>query len=313
MKVTIILYTIAVLLYWPVDSRMCYDCFCDYNWAANTGSCSSPNFQSNCILKEYGNQYCVIRSSYTSDNIEQRYFQSVAPDLYQDSHFFEATETISLSNTVWLPATINSISYGCDWDGCNNPSLAEYLPESFQMNINQTLLNSQLVNGESANLTCNLCTACINDIIGILCQLPSCANGTCYIDEIHNYVATGPDNCQYYFSSVCQPPTNPIQTPYVRIRAIYYIDLPVERQLEIDEMDLACTKSFCNSIEIVEILKGQIQTTINITEGFQPSRPTDRPTDQSTDPTTDQPAGGITATLKRSHVFLYFIFVLLLL
>ncbi len=308
MKVIIILYTIVILLYSPVDCRLCYDCSCEYNWAALTGSCSSPNFQSNCMLKEYGNQYCIVQSSYI-DNMEQRYFQSVAPDLYQDSHFFQAIETISLSNTVWLPTTISTISYGCDWDGCNDPSVAQYLPESFQMNINQTVLNSQLLNGQSSAQNCYLCTACINNLTATLCQTPSCTNGICYIDEIHNYVATGPDNCVYYYTSACQ---TFYQTPYVRIRAIYYIDLPVERQLEIDEIDLACTKDLCNSAETVEYLKGQIQATVNIPDGFQPTQPTQ--TIQTTQTTqTDQPNGAIAATLKRLNVFLYFIFVLLLL
>jgi hypothetical protein len=113
----------------------------------------------------------------------------------------------------------------------------------------------------------------------------------------------------YYYTSACQ---TFYQTPYVRIRAIYYIDLPVERQLEIDEIDLACTKDLCNSAETVEYLKGQIQATVNIPDGFQPTQPTQ--TIQTTQTTqTDQPNGAIAATLKRLNVFLYFIFVLLLL
>jgi hypothetical protein len=233
--------------------------------------------------------------NYYNNNYEQRIFQSIPPDTYRDSHFFQAIEFISLSNTTWLPTAINYIAYGCDWDGCNHPSLAEYLPESFQMNVNETILNSELLNGQLPAETCYSCRKCINELTAILCSYPTCTNGICYINDIHNYVLSAENNCTFYFSSTCEPLTNPIQTPTLRIRATYYIDFPPEKQLEIDEIDITCTKDRCNSIETVEYLKGQIETTINIHPGFQPYIPGD----------------ATITTSKLSVVFLYFIVLLL--
>jgi hypothetical protein len=264
--------------------------------------------------------------SYYNGNSELRFLGYVAPDTFQDSHFFQAVETISLSDTTWLPATINSLVYGCDWDGCNNNSLSQYFPESFQMNINSTILNSQLLNGQLPAQTCYSCSACIHELTVFLCQSQSCTNGSCYIDEIHNYILTPTNNCSYNFYSICQPFAS---TPNVRIRATYYIDLP-ENQLEIDEVDITCKKDICNSIEIVEYLKGQIQTTVNIHPDFQQFRPNDTTTTTTiittttgasasttttgaTAITTTTTAGTATATVKGSIIFLYLIPFLLLL
>ncbi len=307
MKVIIILYSIVILFYRPVDSRICYACTCEYDWGTSTGSCSSTTFVSSCILVEVGNQYCSIFSYYNGNN-ELRLFTSVAPDTFQDSHFFQAVETISLSGTTWLPPTISSFVYGCDWDGCNIYSLPQYFPESFQMNISHTILNSELLNGQLPAQSCYSCSKCINDLTAILCILQSCINGTCYIDELHNYITTPTNNCTYFFESVCQPFNNIVQTPSVRIRATYYIDFPQEKQLEIDEVDITCTKDLCNSIEIVESLKGQIQTTVNIHPDFLPSRPNDTTTTVETTTT-----NGSKPTRAYLMIFLYLILFMLLL
>jgi hypothetical protein len=281
MKLIIILYGIVVLLNWSVDSRLCNICSCQHDWGTNTGTCSSPTFLGNCRPVEVGNEYCFMISIYNG-NIEQRIFEAVAPDTFQDSHFIQAVETISLSGTVWLSTQISSIGYGCDWDGCNDISLAQYLPESFQMKISQTVLNEVLINGQLPAQLCYTCSKCINDLTAILCKQTTCNNGICYIDEIHNYIVTATNNCTYNFFSNCESLNEPAQTPSVRIRATYYIDFPQEKQLEIDEVDMRCRKDFCNSIEVVENLKGQIQTTIDLHPDFRPVRPTVTTTTTST-------------------------------
>lgn len=274
MKVIIVSYTITILFYQVVNARKCYDCSCNYNWATNTGSCASSDFQTNCALNEHAGQFCKILSYYDGDS-EVRYFQAASLGYYQDSHFFEAVESISFSNSVWGSATFKTISYGCDWDGCNNPSLGQFLPRSFQMNINPTILSSALLGAQSTTPNCYSCIACINGITATLCQQQSCGNGICYIDEIHNYVASAQNNCTYYYTSACLALSGP---PSIQIRAVYYIDLPAEKQLEIDEVDIRCTQSLCNSVETVEYLKGQIQVAVNIDAGFQPNRPGDAST-----------------------------------
>ena len=271
MKMIIFFYAITMLVYQVVDARKCYDCSCNYNSATNTGSCASTDFQTNCILNEHEEQFCRILSYYSGDS-EIRYFQAVSLGRYQDSHFFEAVERISFSNNVWDSATFPSISYVCDWDGCNNPSFGAYLPGSFQMNINRSVLTSELLGEQSSAPNCYSCSACINGITATLCQQQPCGNGICYIDEIHNYVASVQNNCTYYYYSSCQALSTP-EPPFIQIRAVYYIDLPKDKQLEIDEVDIRCTKNLCNTIETVEYLKGKIQPMVNIDPGFQPNRP----------------------------------------
>jgi hypothetical protein len=302
----------VILFYWPVDSRQCYVCNCDYDWETLTGTCSSPEFQSNCILEEVGNQYCSI-TSYYDGNREQRFLIPVAPYTFQDSHFFQAVETISLSGTTWLPTTISFFLYGCDWDGCNNNSLGQYFPESFQMDINDTILNEQLINGELPAQNCYSCSKCFNDIIAILCRLQPCNNGSCYIDEIHNYILTSTNNCTYNFYSYCQSFTGLAVATSIRIRATYYIDFPSEKQLEIDEVDITCTKDYCNSIETVEYLKGRIQTTININPGFLPFRPNDNTTTIETTTIDTTTAKGSKSTRSYFIAFIYLILFLFLL
>ena len=312
----LIVLSLLLLSHPSVDSRMCYICNCNYNWATNAGTCLSPAFPSTCVLRDVGNQYCFITSSYTGD-VEQRVFEAIARDTFQDSHFIQAVETISLSGTVWLPTTISSISYGCDWDGCNFESLAQDLPESLQMKIDQRVLNNLLIDGQVPTSTCYDCSRCINDLTATLCKSVSCITGICYIDEIHSYIVTPANNCTYNFFSNCRSSTGPPPSPSVRIRATYYIDFPAEKKLEIDEVDILCTKEKCNSIQVVEELKGQIQTLVNITAGFQPNRPnttttTTVPSQQSTttatsvQPTcTERPTTTTTTTLKSASIGLY--------
>ena len=289
MKLVNLLLTLALLFHSSVDSRRCYICSCEYDWGTNSGTCASPTFPSNCNSTEVGNQLCYMISNYNG-NVEQRVFEFVRPDTFVDPHFIQAVETITLSGTVWSSAAISSISYGCNWDNCNEIRLAQYLPESFQMRIDQTLLNSELINGQLAPQTCLDCSKCINDLVGIVCKVVSCPNGVCSIDELHNFIITPSNNCTYNFYGYCNSFSSPPLKPSVRIRATYYIDFPPSKQLEIEEVDLICTKDNCNSIVTVENLKQNIETKINIPPEFQPNRLS------STSTSTTTPAPAVTST-----------------
>ncbi|CAF4373834.1 unnamed protein product, partial [Adineta steineri] len=199
--------------------------------------------------------YCFMVSTYDGNN-EQRVFEALSSNNLQDSHFIQAVERISLSDAAWSPTEISSIGYGCDWDGCNDISLIQYLPDSFQMRIDQSILNAELLNGQLPAEACLTCSKCINELTGFACKQISCPNGICFIDEVHNYMTTAENNCTYDFYSLCDSFTDPVQTPSIRIRATYYIDFPKEKQMEIDEVDIRCTKDYCNDIRVVEYLKG---------------------------------------------------------
>ncbi|CAF1637309.1 unnamed protein product [Rotaria magnacalcarata] len=271
MRIIAVLISIAVLLICPVDSRKCYLCGCVFNWDTNSTTCSSVEFLSSCTLTEVGDKVCFITSSYNG-NVEQRVFEAIAANIFQDAHFIQAVEMMSLSGTEWVQPSFSSMSYGCDWDGCNNISLAEYLPESFQITISQSILNSELLNGQLPAQHCYSCSACINNLTAVLCKQDPCTNGICYIDQIHSYLVTPTNNCTYNFFSTCGTFSISTQIPSIRVRATYYLDLPQEKQLEINEIELKCTKDYCNSIQTVELLKEQVQTKIILHPDFQPSR-----------------------------------------
>lgn len=278
--------SLAILKPWLVNCRRCNTCSCEFDWDTNTGTCNSPTFLSSCVSREVGNQICFVTSTYF-DNIEHRIYQAISTNAYQDSHFIQAVETIALSNNAWLPSRISSISYGCDWDNCNEIQLALYLPESFNMTIDSSILNTELLNGQASAENCYSCSACINNLTAIICKQQSCPDGTCFIDEIHSYEIITEDKCKYNFFSDCQQLPNNIESSNVRIRATYYLDLPEQQQWEINEMQLKCTKDYCNSIHTVEYLKGQIQKTITLHPDFQPSRlnsTTNVPTTTTTTP-----------------------------
>ena len=196
--VIVVIYSVLVLLSRPVKSRKCYLCSCEYEWETNDGTCGDADFATNCPLTEVDDKYCFIISTYDG-TYETRVFESISSNNLQDSHFIQAVETIALSSTVWLPTTISSVGYGCDWDGCNNVTLANYLPESFQMKIDQTILNTELLDGQLPAKACYSCGKCINDLTAVLCKQVSSPNGICYIDEIHNYFTTAQNNCTYNF------------------------------------------------------------------------------------------------------------------
>ena len=306
MTLVTLLLALALLFHSAVDARRCYLCSCSFNWDTNTGTCTSVQFLSSCTSPEVGDNLCYMISSYTG-NMEQRVFESIPPDAFEDRHFIQAVERISLSGTVWLPTTISSVSYGCDWDNCNEIELAQFLPDSFKMRIDQRLLNSELIDGQLLPQTCLDCSKCINDLVGIVCKIVSCPTGVCYIDELHNFITTPTNNCTYNFYSICDSFSSPPPSPNVRIRATYYIDFPAAKQLEIDEVDIACRKDNCNSIVTVEKLKQNIETTIEIPPGFRPSRLTSTSTaapvvtTTSAVPvvTTTTAAPGVTTTTAR--------------
>ena len=302
-----ILVWICLLLCSSVQGRKCFLCSCEFDWDTNTGSCASPTFLSSCVLTEVQNKYCTITSNYNG-NHEGRTFGLIEPDSFQDSHFIQTLENVVLSNSIWV-TTINSVNYGCDWDGCNEMSLVEYLPESFQMKIDTTILQSELIGDQLSNRTCLDCGRCIYDLTATLCKIVPCSDGVCFIDEIHNYITLPTNNCTYNFYSTCLPIGGSLRSPSVRIRATYYIDFPSEKQLEIDEVDLYCLKDNCNSITVVESLKDKIQTTIVIPPGFQPSRPdttTSSTTDTTTSSTTDTSTLLLTTTTSSISTRIYF-------
>ncbi|CAF0755391.1 unnamed protein product [Adineta steineri] len=310
----VVFYSILVILILPVDSRKCYECSCQHDWGTNTGTCDTPAFLSSCTLNEVGNRYCFMVSTYDGNN-EQRVFEALSSNNLQDSHFIQAVEKISLAGTDWLPTAISSIGYGCDWDGCNNISLIQYLPDSFQIKIDQTILNEQLIGEQVVAHNCYTCSKCINELTVTLCKQVSCPDGICFIDEVHNYMTTAENNCTFNFYSLCDSLSDSAPTPSIRIRTTYYIDFPKEKQLEIDEVDIRCIKDYCNSIQVVEYLKGQIQTTINLHPDFTPNRPngtaTTTATISSSTSTTTTP--GSKSTRSYPIGILYLIFTLLLL
>jgi len=142
--ITILLCSIVILFYKPVNARQCYICSCNYDWDTEEGSCSETNFNTSCLIRNVTGSYCTVDSYYVG-NYERRDFSAIQlTTKYQDSHFFEAVETIALGDSKWSATVITSLTYSCDWDLCNKYDLIENLPKQFQLYADENWLDKNI-------------------------------------------------------------------------------------------------------------------------------------------------------------------------
>lgn len=103
-----------------------------------------------------------------------------------DSYYILAIESIRYNQTGanWYLVT-NGIIYGCDWDYCNSPNLILQLPNTFQLSIDKTWLETNIYGTGSVN-SCHLCqqSQCFNETNPFNpanCPLTNCINATSVI------------------------------------------------------------------------------------------------------------------------------------
>jgi hypothetical protein len=170
----ILLLLVSVI---PSNSLVCYECGCDHTDLSLCDCGFTSEFSDN--------DYCTI--------FEERYIDETYIELsriprnstwvfIRDPYYILTLESIRYNKTSlqWTTWT-NGILYGCDWDRCNSPNLIDVLPSSFQLVINPTWLNTNILGTGSVS-------SCYH------CPTETCGNKTNPINFSNCSVQTCTDN-----------------------------------------------------------------------------------------------------------------------
>lgn len=237
----------------PSNLLGCYKCNCQHQ--IGDDQCKILN----CTI-EYANQsFCEIvrdlKSFYDMEFITLGHVQSAYVPY---RHFIRAEEEIILyKNLSWHPPSVSLIAYICDWPLCNDPRVVEKLTTSFQFNAEPSEIAEYLQSSEPLT-SCLQCTLCTNSSIDFeRCQPQPCpSSGYCYIEQ---YIDDPQFNdCEYAFEANCEDAA--IDSSVV-IAATYSID---DDQLDIEAVDVYCSKNDCNSPITVYALLDLIQEDIQL-------------------------------------------------
>lgn len=239
-----------------IPQRRCYDCYCP---DPTDCPCDRATWRAS------DSTYCLI--------IRQYYGQDIWLDLghidrqstrvnIREFPYLLTEESISYSEQTGVWSTvINYVIFGCDWDLCNDPSLAKYLPTSFNMRLPETWLNTNIVGTGQPARDCHECRTspiCINStsIDGSLCPVRSC-NTTCLVFDIFD----DPSNALQCYQSYCAPPGSDnvdIDRHRLEIEGILYLQKQ-PRAVEIWEVDIYCRADDCSRPEIFQEVSYSIE------------------------------------------------------
>ncbi|CAM4773730.1 unnamed protein product [Rotaria magnacalcarata] len=283
-----------------IPQRRCYDCYC-YN---------EPNC--NCTrstLMNAESTYClIIRENYGQDywiTMGHIYDTSTRVNII-DFPYLLSEETIRYNDNteVWNTIT-NFVIFGCDWDLCNDPKLAPYLPSSFQMRLPEAWLNTNVYGNGLPVRDCHECPdapQCGTEefLDASRCPIKAC-NTTCLVSDTYD----DPGQDELCYQSFCAPPDSEffeIDPHRVELEGILYID-KVPRTIELWEVDIFCRADDCSRPEIFKELQAQLTLSVGDLSAFeglsttvQPvtatptgqtatATPTDQPETETTTPT----------------------------
>ncbi|CAF3596602.1 unnamed protein product [Rotaria socialis] len=271
-----------------VPQRRCYDCYC-YN---------EPNCEcTRSTLMNADLTYClIIRENYGQDywiTMGHIYDDSTRVSII-DFPYLVSEETIRYNDNteVWNTVT-NFVIFGCDWDLCNDPKLAPYLPRSFQMRLPEAWLNTNVYGNGQPVRDCHECPdapQCGTDefLDASRCPIKSC-NTTCLVADTYD----DPGQDELCYQSFCAPPDSEffeIDPHRVELEGILYID-KVPRTVELWEVDIFCRADDCSRPEIFKELEAQLTLDVGDLSAFEGLSTTAQPatattTGQTAAPTT---------------------------
>ena len=176
-------WIVLLLLLWAGSSvgLDCYNCRCprgNLTGCACTEIIEAPQ-GSHCTIVEdlYSNEPYVELGSSTLNSSDV---------LIKDPYYIRLEESISYNenSTTWS-LQAKRVIFGCDWDRCNPNSLIESLPRTFQLNIDDTWLTTNIY-GDGSITQCPTCSGevCVdqgNPISFDLCPPQTCENSTTVI------------------------------------------------------------------------------------------------------------------------------------
>jgi hypothetical protein len=169
-------------------------------------------------------------------------------------------ESISYEEVVglWFTRT-NLVVYGCNWNLCNKPGLAAYLPSSFQMRLPEVWLNSSILGTGQPARNCHECPdqgSCgtIDYLNSTACPIQSC-NTTCLVQDLYD----DPANDYICYQSYCVAPADDSDPAYhhrIDIGGAVYASQ--QNVVEIWEVDIYCRANDCSNPTIFRELREQL-------------------------------------------------------
>jgi hypothetical protein len=254
---TIIVSLLLVVTIDRINCLTCYMCNCEHE--ITNDNCHASQLP--CTLEYRNGSYCEIsRDLISIPGVEIIFVGHVQQEFVPYKHFVNVEEELILyRNLTWDPPSVSLISYICDWDLCNDPRLTEKLTTTFQFVAGPSQIAGYIL-GSGPPDSCVECTICSNTTDFNTCANVSCPSGQCFIDD---YIDNPEfDDCVYAFQAECEPA---VLESSIIITATYSID---DDELVIDEVDLYCSKSNCNTPQTVNTLIGLINTDIQLDSGF---------------------------------------------
>ena len=211
-----------------------------------------------------GYSYCMIgRQDYGQNSyvysgaigIEETYIS------IREFPYVLVEESITYDESVgrWFTKT-NFVVYGCNWNLCNKPSLVPFLPNSFQMRLPESWLNTSVLGSGKPVRNCHECSngpecGTTTFLSEQVCPIRPC-NTTCLVQDTFD----DPAFDYLCYQSYCLPPDVDeynVDQHRVEIEGIIYASDPSTVQLW--EVDIFCRADDCSRPEIFKELREQLR------------------------------------------------------
>ncbi|CAM4974507.1 unnamed protein product, partial [Rotaria socialis] len=269
----------TVLWIVPSTSLICYDCWC---LPSDISTCNCPS------TTDVGEgSFCTIVENFHSSEPYVELAHNSESFLYtgiKDPYYIQVDEAIFYNETTnkW-EIKIIEMTYGCDWDYCNEYSLISILPNSLKLDIDEEWLTTNIF-GTGVATSCHTCTneTCGNQTQSIdydQCTFTSCDNSTtCLVYSLWHNIETD-ESCYYSEctqSSLVDEFDDDSEKYQVLIQAVVYLSLD-RSDLEIWQLSINCGVDNCSRSSIFQEIKAQIKDDMSNLTYFPIARPTTTP------------------------------------
>ncbi len=239
----------------PIQNPLrCYvcDCFDVDPCPCNSTVISSLDYTYCIIVQEFFGQDVYIYADYLELGATIQYIAEFPYALVEESIYYN--ESIGL----WFTRT-NFVVYGCNWNLCNKPELIPLLPNSFQMRLPDSWLNSSILGSGQPVRDCHQCpdsSQCgTTDFLDAnTCPIQPC-NTTCLVLDTYD----DPDYDFLCYQSFCLPPdTEDYQLDRHRIEIEGIVYASQQNVVDLWEIDIYCRADNCSRPSIFRELRQQL-------------------------------------------------------